>query len=208
MSDFQRVAGLQGLATLAQLERYCYCVAGVVGEMFTKLFINFAPELAVHQARMSALAVSFGEGLQLTNILKDQWEDRQRGICWLPQDLFTRHGLDLLSLHTGTQPGYAPALSELIGIAHADLRRALDYTLLIGPERPDLRFFCLHAIGLAILTLRNLHRRTAFQTGSQVKVPRRLATATIRRLRSLSADDAGLRALFERAARSLPLASL
>ncbi|MEF9674348.1 squalene/phytoene synthase family protein [Pseudomonas sp. PCH446] len=73
MGEFQRVAGLQGLESLAELKRYCYCVAGVVGEMFTELFVDFAPELAVHQARMTALAPSFGEGLQLTNILKDQW---------------------------------------------------------------------------------------------------------------------------------------
>ncbi len=206
MGDFQRDAGLQGLPTLAELKRYCYCVAGVVGEMFTELFFSVAPELAVHRARMDSLAPSFGEGLQLTNILKDQWEDRQRGVCWLPQDLFARHGVDLLSLQASTQPGYGPALSELIGIAHAQLRQAFDYTLLITPEHRSLRFFCLHSIGLAILTLRNLHRRADFHCGAQVKVSRGLAAAAFKTLSALSADDAGLRTLFERATRSLPLA--
>lgn len=208
MGEFQRVAGLQGLESLAELKRYCYCVAGVVGEMFTELFVDFAPELAVHQARMAALAPSFGEGLQLTNILKDQWEDRRRGVCWLPQDLFARHGVDLSVLHASTQPGYGPALGELIGIAHAHLRRAFDYTLLITPEQRSLRFFCLHSIGLAILTLRNLHRRADFHAGSQAKVSRGLAVATFNTLGALSGHDADLRALLERATRSLPLASL
>ncbi|NWB84018.1 MULTISPECIES: phytoene/squalene synthase family protein [Pseudomonas] len=208
MGDFQRVVGLQGLETLSELKRYCYCVAGVVGEMFTELFVDFAPELVVHQERMASLALSFGEGLQLTNILKDQWEDRRRGVCWLPRDLFARHGVCLLSLHTSTQPGYGPALTELIGIAHAHLRRALDYTLLIAPERASLRFFCLHSIGLAILTLRNLHRRADFHSGSQVKVPRGLAMTTLGTLRSLGGDNAGLRGLFDRATRSLPLTRL
>ena len=38
MPPFQRTAGLNGLADVAELDRYCYCVAGVVGEMLTDLF--------------------------------------------------------------------------------------------------------------------------------------------------------------------------
>ena len=34
----------------------------------------------------------------MTNILKDVWEDRSRGACWLPQDVFTRHGVDLADI--------------------------------------------------------------------------------------------------------------
>ncbi len=208
MAEFYRLTGLGGLATLSELERYCYYVAGVVGVMFTELLVDFDQEHAVRRERMLSLALSFGEGLQLTNILKDQWEDRQLGICRLPRDLFKRHGVCLLSLHTGTLPGYEQAMIELIGLAHAHLRRALDYTLLIAPRHASLRFFCLHAIGLAILTLRNLHQRPDFQARSQVKVSRALATVTCTTLQSMSADDAGLRTLFERASRRLPLAHL
>ncbi|WP_081503066.1 phytoene/squalene synthase family protein, partial [Pseudomonas agarici] len=197
MAEFYRLTGPVGLATLGELERYCYYVAGVVGVMFTELLVDFDQEHAVHRERMLSLALSFGEGLQLANILKDQWEDRQVGICRLPRDLFERHGVSLLSLHPNTQPGYGPAMIELIGFAHAHLRRAMDYALLIAPRHSSLRFFCLHAIGLAILTLRNLHRRPDFQAGSQVKVSRTLATATFITLQSMSADDAGLRQLFE-----------
>ena len=45
--------------------------------------------------RSTRLAASFAQGLQMTNILKDVWEDRSRGACWLPQEVFTRHGVDL-----------------------------------------------------------------------------------------------------------------
>ena len=31
----------------------------------------------------------------MTNILKDFWEDRDRGVCWMPHDLFARAGVDL-----------------------------------------------------------------------------------------------------------------
>ena len=34
----------------------------------------------------------------MTNILKDVWEDRSRGACWLPQEVFERRGVDLAQL--------------------------------------------------------------------------------------------------------------
>ena len=68
------------------------------------------------------LAVSFGQGLQMTNILKDIWEDRKRGACWLPQTIFTEYGFDLNNLHPGcTDPRFHAGLTRLIGIAQAYL---------------------------------------------------------------------------------------
>ena len=59
------------------------------------------------------LAVSFGQGLQMTNILKDIWEDRRRGACWLPRDIFSRAGFDLSSLRPGhNDPAFARGLAE------------------------------------------------------------------------------------------------
>src|SRR5579859_5841529 len=101
MHDFQHVVGLQGLDTLCDMDRYCYCVAGVVGEMLTKLLIDFEPELAPQSRNLMRLAVSFGQGLQMTNILKDQWEDRSHGVCWLPHDVFARYGVELGDLSPG-----------------------------------------------------------------------------------------------------------
>ena len=63
--------------------------------MLTDLFCDYSPDIARHRPALSALAASFAQGLQMTNILKDVWEDRSRGACWLPQDVFTRHGIDL-----------------------------------------------------------------------------------------------------------------
>ena len=34
------------------------------------------------RAELHDLGVSFAQGLQMTNILKDVWEDRARGACW------------------------------------------------------------------------------------------------------------------------------
>ena len=79
MPEFQRNKSLRGLADLDELAEYCYYVAGVVGEMCTELFCLHCPELDAEARRHAALAVSFGQGLQMTNILKDIWDDRQVG---------------------------------------------------------------------------------------------------------------------------------
>lgn len=209
MHEFQRKAGLHGLPTLHDLDRYCYCVAGVVGEMLTELFVDFEPELAPHRNTMLRLAVSFGQGLQMTNILKDQWEDRTRGACWLPQDMFARNGVKLAALQSGKQnAGYAATMSELVGIAHAHLRQALDYTLLIPTKHAGIRRFCLWAIGMAVLTLRNLHNNLDFSAGTQVKISRRAVARTILLTRLMGKSITGLRWLFAMTARGLPMTPL
>jgi farnesyl-diphosphate farnesyltransferase len=209
MHEFQRKAGLHGLPTLHDLDRYCYCVAGVVGEMLTEMFVDFEPALAPHRNTMLRLAVSFGQGLQMTNILKDQWEDRTRGACWLPQDMFARHGIRLIDLKSGKQnAGYAATMSELVGIAHAHLRQALDYTLLIPSKHAGVRRFCLWAIGMAVLTLRNLKNNLDFSAGTQIKISRNAVARTILFTRIFGKSNAALRWLFATTARGLPLTPL
>ncbi len=209
MYDFQRSVGLQGLDTLRDMDCYCYCVAGVVGEMLTELFIDFEPALAVHRDSMMRLAVSFGQGLQMTNILKDQWEDRSHGTCWLPQDVFAKHGVRLVELHAGRQDAnYADALTELIGVAHSHLRRALEYTLLISAKHAGVRRFCLWSVGLAVLTLRNLRDNLDFSSGIQVKVSHNAVAGTIVLTKLASKYNSSLRWMFAMAARQLPLTPL
>jgi farnesyl-diphosphate farnesyltransferase len=144
----------------------------------------------------------------MTNILKDVWEDRQRGACWLPHEVFTRHGIDLAQLSPERyDAGFHAGMRELIGGAHAHLRNALAFTLLIPGEEPGIRRFCLWAVGLAVLTLRKLERTPRFTAGSQVKVSRS-AVAMTRILTSLAVrKDRVLKRLFEHAAKGLPLAA-
>jgi farnesyl-diphosphate farnesyltransferase len=207
MHRFQSTAGLSGLPRSSDLDRYCYYVAGVVGEMLTELFCTYSPSISQRRAALHDLAASFAQGLQMTNILKDVWEDRQRGVCWLPQEVFTRHGIDLAQLSPErSAPPFHAGMRELIGVAHIHLRNALAFTVLIPGEEPGIRRFCLLAVGLAVLTLQKIERTPGFTAGSQVKVSRS-AVALTRILTSLTArNDGMLMRLFERAARGLPLA--
>ena len=75
MAHFQAEETPFGLADMSQLNSYCYHVAGVVGEMLTSLFCDYSDEMATHQQELMQLSVHFGQGLQMTNILKDVRED-------------------------------------------------------------------------------------------------------------------------------------
>jgi farnesyl-diphosphate farnesyltransferase len=209
MPRFQFTASVKGLARSTDMDDYCYYVAGVVGEMLTELFCDYSPQIARHRAALSAVAASFAQGLQMTNILKDVWEDRSHGACWLPQDVFTRHGVDLACVASEPfDPRFGAAFRELVGVAHAHLRNALEYTLLIPGKEAGIRRFCLWAIGLAVLTLRKIERNPRFTAGAQVKVSRS-AVAMTRILTDVAGrNDWMLRRLFALAARGLPLARL
>ncbi|HTY51323.1 MAG TPA: phytoene/squalene synthase family protein [Steroidobacteraceae bacterium] len=209
MHHFQRTASLAGLPALADLDGYCYYVAGVVGEMLTELFCGHSPDIECHQARLAVLAPSFAQGLQMTNILKDVWEDRSRGACWLPQSVFARHGVDLAGLGAGELPaGFAAGMQELVGVAHAHLRNALEFTLLLPRAETGIRRFCLWAIGLAVLTLRRVHANPRFTAGSEVKVPRSQVRLTLAACNLAVRSNGALQFLFGCAARGLPLAVL
>jgi farnesyl-diphosphate farnesyltransferase len=208
MPEFQRRKSLKGLRDLEEMGSYCYFVAGVVGEMLTELFLLHCPELERERERMLRLAVSFGQGLQMTNILKDIWDDRQSGACWLPRSVFAHGTMDLERLETWhSQPVFREGLQELIGVGHAHLRNALEYTCLIPKRETGIRRFCLWAIGLAVLTLRKIHRHPGFRSGSEVKVSRRTVKATVLTTNLTLMSNRALRLMFARAADGLPLAS-
>ena len=209
MPRFQFSASLNGLERSFDLDDYCYYVAGVVGEMLTDLFCDYSPQIARHQNSLRAVAASFAQGLQMTNILKDVWEDRSRGACWLPRDVFARHGFELQHLSKDAfDPRFGAGFHELVGVAHAHLRNALEYTLLIPRREIGIRRFCLWAVGLAVLTLQKIEHHPRFTAGAEVKVSRR-AVALTRLLTNLAGrSDWLLRRLFATAARGLPLAPL
>jgi len=79
MPRFQDTASLRGLPRLVDLDDYCYYVAGVVGDMLTELFCEYSPAIARRRAELQSLSVSFAQGLQMTNILKDVWRTAAAG---------------------------------------------------------------------------------------------------------------------------------
>lgn len=207
MADFQQNKTLGGLTDIAHMDRYCYHVAGVVGEMLTELFCEHSPEIDARRTELQKLAISFGQGLQMTNILKDIWEDRARGACWLPRDLFKQSGFDLARLDENYErEKFSLGLIQLIGIARLHLHNALSYTLLIPGHEAGIRRFCLWALGMAVLTLRKLHANLNFTSGQQVKISRRSVKSVVLISNLCVNNDTLLKLLFDGFTRSLPLA--
>ncbi len=203
MADFQERCNLAGLRDISELNHYCYCVAGVVGELLTSLFCDHSPTIAKQRDRLMSLAIAFGQGLQMTNILKDQWEDRQRGTCWLPQDLFADLGVDLSTI-AAHDHAFRLGINQLIAITRSHLRQALTYTLLIPRQETGIRCFCLWALGMAVLTLRNIHRRKHFRHGRHVKISRLSVRTIMWGSRRLVGHDQLLTWLFNFLIRPLP----
>ena len=205
MSRYQESDVRNGLADQKDMDSYCYYVAGVVGEMLTELFCDYSPHINQHYDEMMKLAVSFGQGLQMTNILKDICVDQQREMCSLPGDLFRQYGVDLVDLGSAKNtPGFQKALAQLIGIARSHLANALRYTLLIPGEEVGMRRFCLWALGMALLTLRKIHNNPDFNAGRQVKISRNSVKATILFSNLLTRHDNLLKLMFRLTAASLP----
>ena len=124
-------------ATFADLYRYCYLVASVVGLVCIHIF-GYSGE------RAEKLAEETGIAFQLTNILRDVAEDAARNRVYLPVDELTVHGVSLESL-LHRAPAAPPTVSER-SLLEAIAKRAEDYYRsarellpLIDPEsRPAL----------------------------------------------------------------------
>ncbi|MGD9603033.1 MAG: phytoene/squalene synthase family protein [Gammaproteobacteria bacterium] len=205
MVFYQGQETLDGVADQTAMDRYCYYVAGVVGEMLTELFCEHCASLRSFKPEMMRLAVSFGQGLQMTNILKDIWEDRARGACWLPRSAFNAYGIRLSEIAPG-QGGaaFAAGIRSLIAIAHGHLRNALTYTLRVPSDETGIRKFCLWALGMAVLTLRRLDANPLFTSGQEVKISRRAVKSTVVATSLCVRRDWALRGLFNTASFGLP----
>jgi squalene synthase HpnD len=116
---------------MADLERYCRCVAGAVGMLSVRVFGARGPDA-------DPGAVALGEALQLTNILRDLKEDGARGRLYLPRELLADQGIE-----TG-DPGRVLAHPALPRVCDALAARAMDdfaraARWLAGAERSTVR---------------------------------------------------------------------
>ena len=193
-----------GLKTMKDMDDYCYFVAGCVGEMLAKLFCHYSPKIDAHREELLKLSVSFGQGLQMTNILKDIWDDAKRGVCWLPQDIFSETGFNLAELTPETDDArFRLGLEHLISIAQGHLQNALTYTQLLPNNETGIRNFCLWALGMAVLTLKKIKQNLNFTNSNQVKISRKSVKTTIITCKLAARSNALLTLLFNISSRDL-----
>ena len=199
-ADFS-VMSAHGLTTMRELDRYCYHVAGVVGETITDLLCEYSDEIAERGCLLRAEATDFGRALQLVNIIKDLWEDRARSICWLPREAFPR--VDLSTDGDWTGHDFEAGVLKLVDRARGCLERALEYALTIPPRETGVRRFLLWTLGLAVLTLRRIHAEPGFRNGDSVKISRRQVRGVVIATSALARWNGALRWLFRVSMRPL-----
>ncbi|KRT70188.1 MAG: squalene/phytoene synthase [candidate division NC10 bacterium CSP1-5] len=106
--------------TIADLARYCYRVASVVGLICIEIF-------GYRREATKEYAINLGLALQLTNILRDLKTDGRRGRIYLPQEDLERFGYsedDLL--HCRYTPGFFPLMRFEADRARDYFRRAAE----------------------------------------------------------------------------------
>ena len=201
----QRHGDGRGLPDLASFNHYCYCVAGVVGELLTELFCDYDHRIAARRPELMRLATLFGQGLQMTNILKDVHEDNARGACWLPRDVFTAAGYDLNNMQKWEyNTAWRDAMAHMTGLTTWYLRQAVAYSLAIPREHKAVRRFCLWATGMAACTMRKLSAKPDFKSGNEVKISRRVVYGTGLMIQAFASSDSMITAGFSRLMATLP----
>ena len=135
----------------AELEQYCYLVAGCVGEFWTAIGGLTLPGFSsVAHSQLMEWGINYGKGLQLINILRDLPNDLKAGRCYLPnvdaQDTdaliaestrwrgrarsYLNDGASYAQSLTGRRTRMATALPGLIGERTLDLMDDADWASL------------------------------------------------------------------------------
>ncbi|MCC7508219.1 MAG: squalene/phytoene synthase family protein [Planctomycetes bacterium] len=137
------------------LKRYCYYVAGTVGKLLCNEWAldrkSITPQV---KAALDERAVSFGLGLQVTNIIKGVTDDIERGVAYVPNRLFQAAGIDLATLiENPADPRGREVVAGLADMTLLWLDEALEYTLTIPVPERDIRLFCALPLVFAVRTL-------------------------------------------------------
>ncbi len=192
--------GIVALTTIADLERYCYFVAGTVGHMLTDLFTSTCDLDAERTHTLRTNAEEFAVGLQLTNILKNITEDWERGVCYVPRTICKEAGLEVAELlQPDSRERAHMALAPLFQRAERSFEHALTYCLAIPAVERDMRLFCLLPLWMAVRTLAYARRNDAqIIRGQEVKISRAEVEQLIQDCANHVDNDEALRASFHR----------
>lgn len=195
--------GLHSLHTPADLQRYCYFVAGTVGHMLTDLFNHHcaATAVALSPAQQRVLlenAERFGAGLQLVNILKDITDDAARGWCFVPRTTAARVGLTPAELTQRSKGDRAhAAVAPLFDDARAQLESALRYTMALPQAQRGIRLFCLLPVWMAAATLQLARGNDAiFDADQSVKISRARVEEIVQQCAAIAGSNRSIEGAF------------
>jgi squalene-hopene/tetraprenyl-beta-curcumene cyclase len=203
MREYATRAAREGslrIRDVGDLERYCHFVAGTVGGLLTDLFsLEVGAIDSETLAELHRLAVGFGVGLQLVNIVKDVAVDLERGACFLPASLLEREGVAVAELlEQGRRVEAMRVVSAVCDLAESKLRDARTYTLTWPSDRAHaVRLFCAVPLVLALASLR-VARASPLEHSRTPKIGRSEVLRAVREVTLAASDDRLLGALLDR----------
>ena len=203
MAYFQKKFNSEQITLLKnadELEEYCYFVAGAVGEMLCNLFLQEMPNLpASSKETMLRTAVSFGLGLQITNISKDITVDRGRGWSYVPRSYIETNGLTPEEFHAGASTvNDLKVLESLLNKTVGHLNDALEFTMAIPRSIIRARLFCIWPLWMAMETVVVLHNNhDLLKSDVNVKIPRQTVKGILRRTPFICWSNGLLKRSFE-----------
>ncbi len=104
--------------SMQTLFAYTRRVAGAAGQLSMPVFG------APHGKASDDFAISLGDALQLTNILRDVEQDAGDGRLYLPRELLVKHGCPLSPEHIANADGLPAVRAELAAMARAKFAAA------------------------------------------------------------------------------------
>ncbi len=191
---FGSSATVTALKTAADLDRYTYLVAGCVGEFWTAICSRHLPEFSKQSGQhMKTLAVEYGKGLQLINVLRDIGADVQAGRCYLPADEL--HSLGMTPADLRKKAALAqPVFEQWRQRAEKGISAGIEYACAIQPWRVRLATVLPALIGARTLALLRDTGVAAFDR--KVKVSRGEVRGILLTLFATFASPGAIRKLF------------
>jgi farnesyl-diphosphate farnesyltransferase len=147
---------VRAFETDAQLDAYCYDVAGIVGVFWTRMMAVCSPALAVSFpcVQMETWGTDYGKGLQLINVLKDIAKDYRIGRVYLPLEILRPLGISPEDLaNPGAYSRVRPVILNKIASAISYLRSGESYVLCIPRRYLRLRLAALWPLLIGLATL-------------------------------------------------------
>ncbi len=167
---------LTALETEEQLDKYCYLVAGCVGEFWTDTSIAHTPSLSHWDAdQMRTTGVRFGLALQMTNVLRDMPKDLRMGRSYMPRTVFDKAGLEPEDmLNVANVDRARPILVWGIRRTLEHFGAAEQYILAIPRRNLRLRLAALWPVLIGLGTLAELAASNEWlDPDTRVRIPRR-----------------------------------
>lgn len=158
------------LKDLADANRYCYFVAGVVGELLSQLYVVYRPDFNPGQ-KFHTDALHFGLFLQKVNLLKDQRSDEREGRYLVPDRQI------------------------LLASLRKNARGAMDYLLSLPSDEHGYRTFCAWSLFLGAASLPYMEK--AYEADDGSKIPRTVTQDLLAAIEDVVQDNTTLENAFQ-----------